>query len=90
MRLTTLGSWTRSGLATSAALLLIGCTHIGPSTVARERSRKDGKRGRQEGGRANRSAGDLPRNDSEMKVLEPPLPQVDTAVIPGVRGTIDL
>jgi hypothetical protein len=24
-----------------------------------------------------------------MKVLEPPLRQVDTAVIPGVRGTID-
>ncbi|MGH7787264.1 MAG: hypothetical protein ACRERC_10390, partial [Candidatus Binatia bacterium] len=31
--------WTRcwSGLAAGAALLLAGCTHIGPSTVARDR-----------------------------------------------------
>ena len=38
-RVTNPGSWTRawSRLAAGTALLLIGCTHIGPSTVARDR-----------------------------------------------------
>jgi len=39
MHITNLGAWTRPwpGLAVGAALLLIGCTHIGPSTVPRDR-----------------------------------------------------